>query len=101
MERHPWTITHGFYANMGGFAIHVPIDIPESEKFLPAQGRHTWLISKLGIQVLLLDHKSGRGELPNISEEEVKSKGKANSMAKALVCAQALWFIAQCLTRRK
>lgn len=33
------------------------------------------------------------------SKAEIASKGKADGITKTLVCMQALWFIAQCLTR--
>lgn len=38
--------------------------------------------------------------MPNLTEEEINAKSKASGLAKALVCIQALWFIATCITRR-
>ncbi|KAM0805981.1 hypothetical protein BDR22DRAFT_194100 [Usnea florida] len=95
-DRHTWTMVHGFYAVMGGIAFE--ISESESETFLPFKNKETWFIGGNGIRKLAsLDY--GRKVIPNLGEEEIKSKSKANGLAKALVCIQALWFIAQSLTR--
>ena len=84
---------------MGGFAFHPPKNLPESMRFLPSDTSEIWFVDVNGIG-LLTKQEVGRNRIPNLSEEEIKSKSKANGLAKALVCIQALWFIAQCLTRR-
>ena len=84
---------------MGGLAIRIDENVPESKKFLPPGTSETWFIGHEGIRFLSKQENS-RNDLPNLSEEEIRSKSKANGLAKALVCIQALWFIAQCLTRR-
>ena len=95
-DRHTWTMVHGFYAVMGGIALE--ISESESEKFLPFKNKEIWFIGTKGIRGLAW-LESGREVIPNVSEEEIKSKSKANGLGKNLVCIQALWFIAQCLTR--
>ena len=85
---------------MGGLALRVGEDIPESERFLPSESCETAFLDSEAIPIFLADEK-GRQELPNLSKEEIKSKSKANGLAKTLVCIQVSWFIAQCLTRRK
>ncbi len=92
-------MVHGFYAVMGGIAFEIPENPPEPKRFLPSDSSETCFITYDGIQ-LLLEHNIGLEVLPNLSEEEIRSRSKANGIAKALVCVQALWFIAQCLTRR-
>ena len=83
---------------MGGIAFE--ISESESEKFLPYKTKEIWFIGDEGIRYLTkLEH--GREIIPNLSEEEIKSKSRANGLAKTLVCIQALWFIAHCLTRCK
>ena len=91
-------MVHGFYALMGGIAFE--ISESESEKFLPSKTKEVWFIGGSAIYNLTR-LESGREIIPDLSEERIKSKSKANGLAKALVCIQALWFIAQCLTRRK
>ena len=83
---------------MGGIAFE--ISKSESEMFLPSKTKEMWFIGSKGIR-RLTELESGRKVIPNVGEEEIKSKSKANGLAKALVCIQALWFIAQCLTRCK
>ena len=90
---------HGFYAAMGGIAFEIPEGIPESERFLPSHVKETWFISSKGIR-LLSAQADYRDIVPNLSADEIESKSKANGLAKTLVCIQALWFIAQCITRR-
>ncbi len=84
---------------MGGIAFEIPENLPESKKFLPSDSSETCFVTSNGIQ-LLSGQEIGLEVLPNLSEEEIRSRSKANGIAKALVCVQALWFIAQCLTRR-
>lgn len=98
-ERHPWTLAHGFYAIMGGFAFEIPENLPESKRFLPFHTREFWFVKEWVIQHLVAK-EAGRDVIPNLSVEEIKSRSKANGLAKAIICIQALWFIAQCITRR-
>ena len=86
---------------MGGLAIQIPKNLPESKKFLPDNAQQTWFITSEGVDWCLNNLNDGRVELPDLSEEDIRTRSKANGLAKALVCTQALWFIAQCLTRRK
>ena len=85
---------------MGGIAFEIPGNLPESKRFLPSDASEFCFVSFDGIHVLL-EEEIGRNVIPDLSVEEIKSKSKANGVAKALVCIQAVWFIAQCLTRRK
>ena len=80
---------------MGGLALDIPRDLPESEQFVPDWACGTWFITLDGLINLLQIDK-----LPSLSKEEIKSKSKANGIAKALVCAQGLWFLTNCVTRR-
>lgn len=92
---------HGFYAAMGGLAIQTPTDLPESERYSPSEANELYFVTRGGIQLLLKESGTGREEVPNISEEEIRSKSRANGVAKSLVCIQTLWFITQCITRCK
>ena len=99
-ERTPWTIVHGFYAVMGGFAIQIPGNLPKSRKFLPTDATETWFLDHMTVG-MMLKRQAWLDKIPDLSEAEIKSKSKANGLAKFLVCIQASWFAAQCLTRRK
>ena len=87
-----WTIVHGFYVVMGGFAMD---SSTSEEPFLPG-GRTRVALTSDGIR-FLLEHEPDF--LPDISEEQIQDKSKADSFAKTLVCAQALWFCVQCISR--
>ncbi len=80
---------------MGGLALDVPRDLPESEQFVPNWACGTWFIKPRALELLL---KTDKDRMAFLTEEEIKSKSKANGLAKALVCAQASWFLATCVT---
>ena len=85
---------------MGGFAFKYPGHIPENERFLPDDSKKTRFLHRTSVVGLikLSDQNSTQFDL---SEEEIKARSKASGLAKTLVCVQAVWYIAQCLTRRK
>ena len=87
-----WTLAHGFYAVMGGFAFDTS---DASEVFLPGcKTRATVTASGLRF---LLDHEPDL--LPDISKEQIEDKSKADGLKKFLVCVQATWFCASCISR--
>ena len=91
-RRHPWTIVHSFYANMGGFVFDTS---DEDINFLP-NSRQRLTLTPRGLLFLLENEPD---LVPDISEEHIRDKSKASSLAKTLVCLQALWFCAQCIAR--
>ena len=84
---------------MGGYAIHIPDNLPVSKMFLPAGWIRTWFLTDRAIERFLLSDGRWQDDFPDLSKEEIESKSKANGLAKTLVCAQVLWFLAQCVTR--
>lgn len=88
----PLTLVHGFYALMGGYAFAT--DMSE-QPFLPSSYTRATITPK-GV-LFLLDHEPDA--LPYLSPEQIKDKSKADGLKKTLVCAQALWFCVQCITR--
>ena len=91
-RRHTWTMTHSFYAIMGGFAF----DTSDAEpNFLPNH-RSRLCISVYGLSYIAMKAPE---LIPDIAEKQIKDKSKADSLAKFIVCLQALWFCVQCITR--
>ncbi|THZ06595.1 hypothetical protein D6C93_01402 [Aureobasidium pullulans] len=88
-HRHPWTLTHGFYAAMGGFVI-------QAKDLGPSYGTGAFVLSEQGIEWLA---KTEPESIPNIPESEVLDKSKASTLTKTIVCLQALWFCIQCIAR--
>ena len=91
-RRHPWTMTHSFYAVMGGFAFDTSNAEPN---FLPNH-RSRLCISVYGLSYIALKAPE---LIPDIAETQIKDKSKADGLAKIIVCLQALWFCVQCITR--
>lgn len=84
LHRGQWTITHSFYANMGGFVVH------------PQNSQDPLVLDAQGIKSYVTD---GVLELPTISEHEIKDKSKADRLAKAIACLQAASVVVQCIAR--
>ncbi|KAH9959070.1 hypothetical protein BC827DRAFT_1135276 [Russula dissimulans] len=78
-----WTLTHGFFATMGGFMAYEgnkPIEV-----LLPID---------LGSYSL-----TGNGNFPRISKKEIQDKSKGDFISKAVVILQTSWFVMQCIAR--
>ncbi|KZP14059.1 hypothetical protein FIBSPDRAFT_834380, partial [Athelia psychrophila] len=78
----PWTITHGFFTNMGGFHYY-------------HDGKPT---SPLAYEEVLALVKSRSLFPPTLDELGDKSKGDA--LSKSIAVFQTLWFVVQCIARR-
>lgn len=94
LKRHPWTIMHSFYVVMGGFAFDTT-GLPDNKRFLPGD-RDRVTLSAAAVR-FLAEHEPS--VLPDLSEEELKDRSKANALAKGLVCVQTIYFIIQCIFR--
>ncbi|KAL8841074.1 MAG: hypothetical protein Q9176_003415 [Flavoplaca citrina] len=81
---------------MGGLAISISAHLPEADQFIPRRACGTWFITPIALSILV---QTDKDRIPRLTEEEIKSKSKANGLAKALVCAQAVWFLTACITR--
>ena len=90
--RQAWTIVHSHFAVMGGFAIG--FNDPNSN-YLPKNKARLILTPRALYELATKEPTT----IPNLTEEEIRDKSKANGLAKTLVCLQALWFCAQCLSR--
>ncbi|KAH9953500.1 hypothetical protein BC827DRAFT_1146040 [Russula dissimulans] len=78
-----WTLTHGFFAIMGGFM--------EYEGNQP-------------IRVLLPEELesyslTGNGDFPRVSKAEIDDRSKGDAISKAVVILQTSWFVTQCIAR--
>ncbi|THY63009.1 hypothetical protein D6C97_03051 [Aureobasidium pullulans] len=89
LRRHCWTLTHGFYAAMGGFAIQAEnLGLGHPEEMT------TLVLDEAGL-LYLLDKLPE--VFPDLPESEILDKSKASTLAKSIVCLQALWFYIQSL----
>jgi hypothetical protein len=87
-----WSITHAFYANMGGFAVDV-----EPEDLEVASSCRLGYLSETSIaQQFELGHiRQGTW----ITAKEICDKGKADSLVKGLTIVQILWLFIQSVAR--
>lgn len=92
-RRNTWTVTHSYYATMGGFAFSN--QSPRGE-FATPDGWKRLTLTSLGILELV---RLKPELLPDLSVADIQDKSKANGLAKAIVIMQASWFMIQCLSR--
>ncbi|EPE26362.1 hypothetical protein GLAREA_02274 [Glarea lozoyensis ATCC 20868] len=90
-RKHKWTMSHCFFAGMGGFAFDSDLD-NGGQEFI--QGSPSLRFTSHAILALARLDK-----LPNVSTEEISDKSKADGLAKCLVCLQASWMLLQTLGR--
>ena len=83
MGHKQWTMVHGFYADSGGFMLKAP-DAPA----FPVTARQ--------IQHLV---ESKYMAVPNISEDEIFDKSKADQVTKIIAYLQTGWFVTKCIAR--
>ena len=90
---YPWTMVHSFYAGMGGFFIEA--DVSSADGGLPfIPGSQRLILSARGVAFL-----ARCGHLPNIQEDDIADKSKADGLAKFLVCIQVGWMLVQVVAR--
>lgn len=88
---HGWTLTHMFFANMGGFAVvsntvHRP--------------RHvTTHLTALSLFYLIRQRPELMKPESLPSESEILDRSKSDAFAKSLVVFQVAWFVVNCITR--
>ena len=70
---------------MGGLALQTPDNLPESKKYLPSDKSEVWFLTSECVHHSL-KQESTQDDLPDLSQEEIRSKSKASALAKALVC---------------
>ncbi|KAF9473975.1 hypothetical protein BDN70DRAFT_816449, partial [Pholiota conissans] len=92
MNRPRWTITHGFFLQMGGFMlsddgrpVHILID--GSSSTTPKENQ------------LIYNIKEGIICPPRLTEEDIQDRSKGDIISKTIIILQTTWFIVQCLAR--
>ena len=97
MAKHPWTMTHSFFACTGGFALDCSPYIAgphNPEAILPPNAPKRLTITARGMAFL-----ASCGHVPDISREDILDKSKADTLAKTLVMIQASWMLLQVIAR--
>ncbi|KAI0807897.1 hypothetical protein C8Q74DRAFT_1229982 [Fomes fomentarius] len=87
-----WTLTHGFYASMGGFALRREWTVWGDSHYLPSWQRNGILTP----EGMLLVIELAPNTIPDI---DVKDLLDRDGLAKVLLVWQAVWFCLSCLNR--
>lgn len=80
-----WTITHGFYAEMGGY--RVVSDVTDQQEYTFRVKELIWLTENKLLTI------------PEISREELHDKSNADYLIKGIVLIQCTWFMLQVCAR--
>ncbi|KLO05219.1 hypothetical protein SCHPADRAFT_839666 [Schizopora paradoxa] len=88
-RKHTFTLNHGFYAAMGGFAI----------KHVDSDGVETSPRKKLTYEDVAELMKENPDLFPDLSLESITDREKSTNLAKALLIVQVLWFCLNCISR--
>jgi len=81
---HPgWTMTHSFYARMGGFVLETP-----DHSVIPLFPRELFDLVR-----------SGSVQKPTLLEDDINDRSKADSAVKLFTVLQSGWFVTQCIAR--
>lgn len=83
-----WTMVHSFFAGMGGFTM--------ASNNSKSNWENGWL-SPNTILALIMDGLLDPSDIPE--KAAIEDKGKADALVKAVAILQALWLLAQCITR--
>ena len=90
--KNKWTMTHAFYAYMGGFAL----DSSGTDNPILPPGHEQMRLTLKGVVAALKLRPELRQDFPL---DTINDKSKASPLAKAIVYFQAVWFCVQCLER--
>ncbi|KAL6818796.1 hypothetical protein GGI42DRAFT_310727 [Trichoderma sp. SZMC 28013] len=94
-----WSLTHSYYANMGGFVIRLRGQ-PNGKIQVPATHFSYHNPYHLNGKDILSLRKSGYiSKLPDIREEEIKDKFKGDYLAKGIALCQIGWSSVQIAVR--
>ncbi|KFZ11602.1 hypothetical protein V501_04677 [Pseudogymnoascus sp. VKM F-4519 (FW-2642)] len=92
MERRvPWTLTHAYYANMGGFVSELESELPNSTQVNP---KNTLITGPRLVRYW------DTVPTPQVSEAAIKDKNKTDTVAKILAVAQILQLALSLIVRR-
>ncbi|KAF8167083.1 hypothetical protein BJ912DRAFT_1048732 [Pholiota molesta] len=97
-----WTMTHGYFLQMGGFVYEGKgkerdiISTGRLEGFLGYKTNQGPFI----LSAKRLEQKPQKFALPNITAKEINDRSKRDGLSKTIAIGQTTWFLAQCLTRK-
>ncbi|KXX73306.1 hypothetical protein MMYC01_210452 [Madurella mycetomatis] len=79
-----WTITHSFFADMGGFVL----EAPGLEQPIPLDGEQLFYLVKRKYV-----------EYPNVTKQELDDRDKSDGLSRLITVFQATWFVVSVIAR--
>ncbi|KAL7902649.1 hypothetical protein HDV64DRAFT_287212 [Trichoderma sp. TUCIM 5745] len=89
-DRVPWTRTHSYYANMGGFVVRNP----SADKTIYHDPYHL-----TGQEIFELREGGHIAYFPSITEAEIMDKSKGDMLGKLIALGQIVWSVCQIIAR--
>lgn len=86
MTQHNWTLTHGFFVDMGGFCLET------------REGLRLQINDKL-LSSARKKHSSWVSELEKVKVDRINDHANSNPLTKFIACGQALWLVTQVISR--
>ena len=81
-----WTLTHGFFLDMGGFCLETPagsrMQLNEIQLSSAIAASPEWL-----------------SKLENVEEDQINDHARTNPLTKFIACGQTLWLVTQVISR--
>lgn len=91
-----WSMTHSFFACAGGFAFELESTRQTTHDLLTGEKQRCPRVTITARGMALL---ARCGYLPDVDEDQIEDKSKANDLAKATVVVQATWMLLQVISR--
>ncbi|XXG97637.1 hypothetical protein Hte_003944 [Hypoxylon texense] len=110
-----WTMTHAFFANMGGYILHQGDlhttssndalhrwleEVPSTVQYTDEDRRFGPPFAINSAQLCVLMSKGLVTQLPDISEDEIKDKSKEDMLVKLLTLGQIGWITVDLIARK-
>ncbi|KAF7312726.1 hypothetical protein MIND_00287500 [Mycena indigotica] len=91
-----WTLVHGFYTVMGGFALDLSSESTVHQPFFFPLDSDRLTLTPNGLRFLLAHAPEC---VPRVTSEDIQDKSKADLLTKLISLMQAAWFCLQCIAR--
>lgn len=91
-----WSLTHQFFVEMGGICLRSP------------NGLHVQIMGGEALRVMEASRSPSKpstdapnwvSELEKLTEDQIKSLAKSDSLSKLIACGQGLWLVTQVISR--
>ena len=86
MDQIEWTLTHGFFLDMGGFCLETPSGLRMQ-------------LDETQLKSATTSHPEWLAKLEKVDEDHINDHSKSNPLTKLIACGQALWLVTQVISR--